>query len=79
MDKVADLRVLIAGRRVLAVRIDSDLLDRRKECSALTYSVVDLPGRLEKALLDADVCGVSVGPRGLQVKGPRTTLGSPRA
>ncbi|MFC3577799.1 ATP-grasp ribosomal peptide maturase [Streptomyces yaanensis] len=51
VDKAADLRVLIVGRRVFAVRIDSDLLDWRKDYSALTYSVVDLPNRLEKTLL----------------------------
>ncbi|MFI1353325.1 ATP-grasp ribosomal peptide maturase [Streptomyces sp. NPDC020898] len=50
VDKTADLRVLIVGRRVFAVRIDSDLLDWRRDYSALTYSVVDLPDRLEKSL-----------------------------
>nr|BFD89539.1 hypothetical protein KitaXyl93_08990 [Kitasatospora sp. Xyl93] len=51
VDKVADLRVLVVGSRVFAVRIDSDLLDWRKDYSALSYSVVDLPDRLEAALL----------------------------
>ncbi|MBI0375332.1 ATP-grasp ribosomal peptide maturase [Streptomyces albiflaviniger] len=51
VDKVADLRVLVVGRRSFAVRIDSGLLDWRKDYSALSYSVVDLPGRLERALL----------------------------
>ncbi|GGW52309.1 ATP-grasp ribosomal peptide maturase [Streptomyces griseoloalbus] len=51
VDKAADLRVLVVGRRVFAVRIDSDLLDWRKDYGALTYSVVDLPDRLENALL----------------------------
>ncbi|UUU33641.1 ATP-grasp ribosomal peptide maturase [Streptomyces sp. CA-210063] len=51
VDKVADVRVLIVGRRVFAVRIDSDLLDWRKDYTALKYSVVDLPNRLEKTLL----------------------------
>ncbi|WP_055555437.1 ATP-grasp ribosomal peptide maturase [Streptomyces sp. NBRC 110028] len=51
VDKVADLRVLVVGRRPFAVRIDSGLLDWRKDYSALSYSVVDLPDRLEKALL----------------------------
>lgn len=51
VDKVADLRVLVVGRRVFTVRIDSGLLDWRKDYAALTYSVVDLPGRVEKALL----------------------------
>lgn len=50
VDKVADLRVLVVGRRSFAVRIDSGLLDWRKDYSALSYSVVDLPGRLEEAL-----------------------------
>lgn len=52
VDKVADLRVLVVGRQSFAVRIDSGLLDWRKDYSALSYSVVDLPGRLEKALFD---------------------------
>lgn len=51
VDKEADLRVLIVGRRVFAVRIDSGLLDWRKDYGALTYSVVDLPDHLEKVLL----------------------------
>jgi ATP-grasp ribosomal peptide maturase len=51
VNKVADLRVLIVGRRTFAVRIDSDLLDWRKDYSALTYSVVDLPNRLQKTLI----------------------------
>ncbi|MEU9235773.1 ATP-grasp ribosomal peptide maturase [Streptomyces subrutilus] len=51
VDKVADLRVLIVGRQVFAVRITSDLLDWRKDYSALSYSVVDLPRAVENALL----------------------------
>ncbi|MFE0460439.1 ATP-grasp ribosomal peptide maturase [Kitasatospora sp. NPDC058965] len=51
IDKVADVRVLVVGRRVFAVRIDSGMLDWRKDYSALSYSVVDLPDGLEKALL----------------------------
>ncbi|MBA8944052.1 ATP-grasp ribosomal peptide maturase [Streptomyces calvus] len=51
VDKTADLRVLVVGRRVFTVRIDSDLLDWRQDYRALTYRVVDLPGRLEKQLL----------------------------
>jgi ATP-grasp ribosomal peptide maturase len=62
VDKVADLRVLIVGRRVFAVRIDSDLLDWRRDYSALTYSVVDLPDRLEKSLFAyLDHFGLSSG------------------
>jgi ATP-grasp ribosomal peptide maturase len=51
VDKVADLRVVVVGSKVFAVRIDSDLLDWRKDYGALTYSVVDLPDRLERALI----------------------------
>ncbi|MFI0769991.1 ATP-grasp ribosomal peptide maturase [Streptomyces sp. NPDC021218] len=51
VDKVADLRVLVVGRQSFAVRIDSGLLDWRKDYSALSYTVVDLPSRLERALL----------------------------
>lgn len=50
VDKVADLRVLIVGWQVFAVRITSGLLDWRKDYSALTYDVVDLPRGVEKAL-----------------------------
>ncbi|MEU0811145.1 ATP-grasp ribosomal peptide maturase [Streptomyces sp. NPDC005970] len=50
VDKVADLRVLVVGRRSFAVRIDSGLLDWRKDYSALSYSAAELPDRLEKAL-----------------------------
>ncbi|CAL9361566.1 hypothetical protein SUDANB120_00675 [Streptomyces sp. enrichment culture] len=51
VDKAADLRVLIVGRQVFAVRITSDLLDWRKDYSALSYDVVDLPAEVEGALL----------------------------
>ncbi|MFJ6459487.1 ATP-grasp ribosomal peptide maturase [Streptomyces sp. NPDC091387] len=51
VDKVADVRVLVVGRRVFAVRIDSGLLDWRKDYSALSYTVVDLPAQVGKALL----------------------------
>ncbi|MGW2263245.1 ATP-grasp ribosomal peptide maturase [Streptomyces koyangensis] len=51
VDKVADLRVLVVGREVFAVRIESGMLDWRKDYSALSYRVVDLPDRVEKALL----------------------------
>ncbi|QWQ42071.1 ATP-grasp ribosomal peptide maturase [Streptomyces sp. YPW6] len=51
VDKAADLRILIVGRQVFAVRIESGLLDWRKDYSALSYSVVDLPAVVEKALL----------------------------
>ncbi|GAA2976080.1 ATP-grasp ribosomal peptide maturase [Streptomyces fulvorobeus] len=51
VDKVADVRVLVVGRQVFAVRIDSGLLDWRKDYSALSYTVVDLPDHVDKALL----------------------------
>ncbi|TVL90049.1 hypothetical protein CD790_24595 [Streptomyces sp. SAJ15] len=51
VDKAADVRVLVVGRRAFAVRIDSDLLDWRKDYSALSYTVVDLPDNVNKALL----------------------------
>ncbi|MGV9687514.1 ATP-grasp ribosomal peptide maturase [Streptomyces sp. NPDC003444] len=50
VDKIADLRVLIAGRHTFAVRIDSELLDWRKDYSALTYTVEHLPTGVEEAL-----------------------------
>ncbi|MFF9772877.1 ATP-grasp ribosomal peptide maturase [Streptomyces sp. NPDC013978] len=50
VDKVADLRVLIVGPRTFAVRINSELLDWRKDYSALTYTVERLPDRVDKAL-----------------------------
>jgi ATP-grasp ribosomal peptide maturase len=51
VDKVADVRVLVVGRQVFTVRIDSGLLDWRKDYSAHSYTVVDLPDRVDKALL----------------------------
>lgn len=51
VDKAADLRVVVVGTRVFSVRIDSDLLDWRKDYSALTYRVVDLPDRWAQALV----------------------------
>ncbi|WP_327189084.1 ATP-grasp ribosomal peptide maturase [Streptomyces xinghaiensis] len=50
VDKVADLRVLVVGRHTFAVRIRSDMLDWRKDYSALTYTVDHLPDRVSKAL-----------------------------
>ncbi|MCS0601068.1 ATP-grasp ribosomal peptide maturase [Streptomyces sp. LP11] len=49
--KVADVRVLIVDRRVFAVRIDSDLLDWRRDYSLAHYSILDLPDQVTKALL----------------------------
>ncbi|WNI15315.1 ATP-grasp ribosomal peptide maturase [Actinacidiphila sp. ITFR-21] len=51
VDKVADLRVLVVGRRTFAVRIASGLLDWRKDYSALTYAVEHLPDRVNAVLL----------------------------
>lgn len=51
VDKIADLRVLVVGSQVFAVRIDSALLDWRVDYDALTYTVVDLPDRMKKGLL----------------------------
>ncbi|MBT2366371.1 ATP-grasp ribosomal peptide maturase [Streptomyces sp. ISL-10] len=50
VDKVADLRVLIVGRHTFAVRIDSELLDWRKNYDALTYTIEHLPDWVDKAL-----------------------------
>ncbi|MHA4813211.1 ATP-grasp ribosomal peptide maturase [Streptomyces aculeolatus] len=50
VEKVADVRVVVIGDHVFAVRIDSDLLDWRADYGALTYKVIDLDGRLENAL-----------------------------
>ncbi|TVT61643.1 ATP-grasp ribosomal peptide maturase [Amycolatopsis rhizosphaerae] len=52
VDKTADLRVLIVGEQVFAVRIESGLLDWRKDYSALSYHVVNLPDRLSETLRD---------------------------
>lgn len=51
VDKVADLRVLVVGRRVFAVRIESGILDWRRDYAALSYRTVELPGPVERALL----------------------------
>ncbi|MGW1772506.1 ATP-grasp ribosomal peptide maturase [Streptomyces sp. NPDC002104] len=62
VDKVADLRVLIVGRQVFAVRITSGLLDWRKDYSALSYDVVELPAAVENALFaHLDRCGLVSG------------------
>ncbi|WP_326612429.1 ATP-grasp ribosomal peptide maturase [Streptomyces scopuliridis] len=50
VDKVADVRVLIVGRHTFAVRIDSELLDWRKDYSVLMYTVEHLPESVDKAL-----------------------------
>ncbi|MFF4223164.1 ATP-grasp ribosomal peptide maturase [Streptomyces abikoensis] len=51
VDKVADVRVVVVGMNVFAVRIDSGLLDWRADYDALSYSVIGLPSALEKKLL----------------------------
>ncbi|RYJ29691.1 glutathione synthase [Streptomyces sp. L-9-10] len=51
VDKVADVRVLVIGRRTFTVRIDSCLLDWRRDYAAHTYTVVELPDHVNKALL----------------------------
>lgn len=50
VEKAADIRVLVVGRRTFAVRIDSGLQDWRKDYRALTYTVEHLPDRVTKAL-----------------------------
>ncbi|MFC9754947.1 ATP-grasp ribosomal peptide maturase [Streptomyces sp. NPDC056921] len=50
VDKVADVRVLLVGRHTFAVRIESELLDWRKDYSALTYTVEHLPDHVDKTL-----------------------------
>lgn len=62
VDKVADLRVLVVGREVFVVRIESGMLDWRRDYSALSYRAMDLPDRVEKALLAyLDHFGLSSG------------------
>ncbi|MFJ3548589.1 MULTISPECIES: ATP-grasp ribosomal peptide maturase [Streptomyces] len=51
VDKAADLRVLVVGREMFAVRIESGMLDWRKDYSALSYRVANLPDHMERALL----------------------------
>jgi ATP-grasp ribosomal peptide maturase len=48
--KVADVRVTVIGGEVFCVRIDSDLLDWRTDYSKLTYTPVDTPPGIERAL-----------------------------
>jgi ATP-grasp ribosomal peptide maturase len=51
VDKVADLRVVVIGNQVFAVRIDSDMLDWRRDYSVLKHSVAELPDGMGKALV----------------------------
>ncbi|MFI6404438.1 ATP-grasp ribosomal peptide maturase [Streptomyces sp. NPDC050548] len=70
VEKVTDLRVLIVGRRVFAVRIDSGLLDWRTDYDAHSYAVVDLPERLVNALHGVlDHFGLASGSFDLAVDG----------
>lgn len=50
VDKAADVRVTVIGRKVFSVRIDSDLLDWRTDYDRLTYTVVEPPPRITDAL-----------------------------
>ncbi|MFJ4688635.1 ATP-grasp ribosomal peptide maturase [Streptomyces sp. NPDC088789] len=50
VDKVADVRVVVVGPKVFAIRIDSDLLDWRTDYDALTYTPMTLPVGTERAL-----------------------------
>ncbi|MFI7101049.1 ATP-grasp ribosomal peptide maturase [Streptomyces sp. NPDC050161] len=62
VDKVADVRVLVVGRRVFAVRIDSGLLDWRTDYSAHSYAALHLPAPINKALLSClDHFGLASG------------------
>ncbi|HSA52521.1 MAG TPA: ATP-grasp ribosomal peptide maturase, partial [Yinghuangia sp.] len=51
VDKVADLRVVIVGKQVFPVRIDSGLLDWRADYEALTYQITTLPDDMGRALI----------------------------
>lgn len=50
VDKVADVRVTVIGERVFAVRIDSGLLDWRTDYRTHTYTPVEAPPDVERAL-----------------------------
>ncbi|RKN59671.1 ATP-grasp ribosomal peptide maturase [Streptomyces klenkii] len=50
VDKIADVRALIVGRQVFAIRIDSGLLDWRRDYSRHSYTVVHLPNCMVAAL-----------------------------
>ncbi|MCZ1009882.1 ATP-grasp ribosomal peptide maturase [Streptomyces lydicus] len=50
VDKVADVRVTVIGARVFAVRIDSGLLDWRTDYTTHTYTPVEAPPGVERAL-----------------------------
>ncbi|MFD5370725.1 ATP-grasp ribosomal peptide maturase [Streptomyces sp. NPDC127103] len=48
--KTADVRVTVIGEHVFSVRIDCDLLDWRTDYSRLTYTVVETPSGIRRAL-----------------------------
>lgn len=49
--KEADMRVVVVGERVFAVRIDCDLLDWRRDYSVLSYRVTTLPDQISDLLV----------------------------
>ncbi|MGW7433319.1 ATP-grasp ribosomal peptide maturase [Streptomyces sp. NPDC054861] len=48
--KTGDVRVTVIGDQVFSVRIDCDLLDWRTDYSSLTYTVVEAPSGIRRAL-----------------------------
>ncbi|MGW2016849.1 ATP-grasp ribosomal peptide maturase [Streptomyces sp. NPDC001927] len=48
--KTADVRVTVIGEHVFSVRIECDLLDWRTDYSRLTYTVVEAPAGIRRAL-----------------------------
>jgi ATP-grasp ribosomal peptide maturase len=62
VDKVADLRITVVGRRVFCVRIESGLLDWRTDYNALTYHVAEpRPGLVDLLLAYLDRFGLEFG------------------
>ncbi|MEU6326004.1 ATP-grasp ribosomal peptide maturase [Streptomyces sp. NPDC047049] len=62
VDKVADVRVVIVGPKVFAIRIDSDLLDWRADYSKLSYEPIALSPQVEHALAEhLDLFGLASG------------------
>lgn len=62
VDKVADLRVTVVGKRVFCVRVDSDLLDWRQDYDRLSYSLVDPPpGLADRCLAYLERFGLRFG------------------
>jgi ATP-grasp ribosomal peptide maturase len=50
IDKAADVRVTVIGRRIFAVRIDCDLLDWRTDYSTHIYTAIRVPELVERAI-----------------------------